>query len=98
MSRSLGCRPIRPLMSLMSSAQLSPLGPEEVTRDARWLAQALDLAAGQVRLVAMDREAYRAVSFLDDRMLQGPHDAQIVPWPPIEQAMAGDLRRDARWI
>jgi hypothetical protein len=72
--------------------------PEEIARDARWLAQALDPTAGLVRLVAMDREAYREVSFLDDRMLQTPIDAQIVPWPQIEEVTAGELRQDARWI
>src|SRR5436305_6373534 len=81
-------------MGPMSSAP----SPQEIARDARWLAQALDPAAGQVRLVAMDREAYRAASFLDDRLLQQPVDALILPWPHIEDAMAGDLRRDARWI
>src|SRR5437016_5255485 len=94
MSRALGCRPIRPLMSLMSSAP----SPEQIARDATWLAQALDPAAGQVRLIAMNRESYRAASFLDDRMLQQPVDAQIVPWPDVEAAMADDLRHDARWI
>jgi hypothetical protein len=81
-------------MGGMSSAPTS----HEIARDARWLAQALDSAAGQVRLVAMDAEAYRAASFLDDRLLQAPADAQVVPWPLIEEAMAGDLRQDARWI
>jgi hypothetical protein len=81
-------------MGGMSSAPT----PEEIARDARWLAQALDPTAGMVRLVAMDREAYRAASFLDDRLLQTPADAQIVPWPQIEEAMAGELRQDARWI
>jgi hypothetical protein len=78
----------------MSSAP----GPDEIARDARWLAQALDPAAGVVRLIAMDAGSYRAASFLDDRMLQSPVDAQIVPWPAIETAMADDLRSDARWI
>ena len=55
--------------------------PEEIARDAKWLAQALDPSAGQVRLIAMDRESYRAASFLDDRMLQQPVDKQIVQWP-----------------
>ena len=41
--------------------------PQEIARDARWLAQALDPSAGQVRLIAMDRDSYRAASFLDDR-------------------------------
>ena len=45
-------------------------GPAEIARDARWLAQAMDPSTGQVRLVEMDRDAYRAASFLDDRMLQ----------------------------
>ncbi|HXC74217.1 MAG TPA: hypothetical protein VN640_06000, partial [Sphingomicrobium sp.] len=78
----------------MSSAPTS----EEIARDAKWLAQALDPASGQVRMVAMDRASYRAASFLDDRMLERPVDAQIVPWPELETAMAGDRRSDARWI
>jgi hypothetical protein len=71
---------------------------EEIVRDAKWLAQALDPASGQVRMVAMNRASYRAASFLDDRMLQQPVDAQIVPWSEVEAAMAGDVRSDARWI
>src|SRR5438874_10231343 len=81
-------------MGPMSSAP----SPQEIARDACWLAQALDPAAGMVRLVAMDREAYRAASFLDDRLLQRPVDAQIVPWPDVENAVSGALRHDARWI
>src|SRR5438270_6282439 len=81
-------------MGPMSSAPT----PAEIARDARWLAQALDPTAGMVRLIAMDREAYRGASFLDDRLLQTPVDAQIVPWPQVEEAMAGELRHDARWI
>jgi hypothetical protein len=46
----------------------------------------------------MDRDAYRAASFLDDRVLQQPVDAQLVPWPNVEAAMASELRTDARWI
>jgi hypothetical protein len=78
----------------MSSAP----SPEETARDACWLAQALDPSAGVVRLVAMDQQAYRMASFLDDRLMQQVVDAQLVPWPQIEAAMAGDLRSDARWI
>src|SRR6058998_3759530 len=37
-------------------------------------------------------------SFLDRRLLHQSMDAQLVPWPEIEEAMEGDLRRDARWI
>lgn len=78
----------------MSSAP----APEEIARDARWLAQALDPSAGVVRLVAMDSESYREASFLDDRLMQQAVDAQLVPWPHIEASMAVDLRADARWI
>jgi hypothetical protein len=78
----------------MSSAP----SPEEIARDATWLAQALDPGQGVVRLIAMDRESYRAASFLDDRMLQEPVDAQLLPWPEIEAAVSEDLRADARWI
>jgi hypothetical protein len=82
----------------MSSTEPCPLAAEEIARDARWLAQALDPSAGAVRLIAMDRDSYRAASFLDDRILQQPVDTQVVAWPLIEEAMAGDLRQDARWI
>jgi len=72
--------------------------PQEIAKDARWLVQALDPAAGNVRLIAMDRDSYRGASFLDDRMFQQPVDAQVVPWPLIEEAATEIARRDARWI
>ena len=78
----------------MSSAPTA----EEIARDATWLAQALDPAAGVVRFVAMNRESYRAASFLDDRLMQQPVDAQVMPWPEVEAALAGEMRTDARWI
>jgi hypothetical protein len=78
----------------MSSAPTA----EEIARDATWLVQALDPAEGAARLVAMDRGSYRAASFLDDRFLQAPVDAQIVPWTLIEEAVSGEMRSDARWI
>jgi hypothetical protein len=78
----------------MSSAP----SPEQIARDACWLAQALDPSEGVARLVAMDRESYRQASFLDDRLMQQAVDAQLVAWPQIEAAMDGDLRSDARWI
>jgi hypothetical protein len=46
----------------------------------------------------MDRASYGAASFLDDRLLEAPVDAQIVPWTEIEAAMTGGMRSDARWI
>jgi hypothetical protein len=71
---------------------------DEIACDATWLAQALDLAAGVMRLVAMDRDSYRAASFLDDRLMQQAVDAQLMPWPEVEAAVDADLRTDARWI
>ena len=71
---------------------------DEIARDATWLAQALDPAQGMVRLVEMDSDSYRAASFLDDRMMQGQVDAQIVSWTLIEEAVGDELRTDARWI
>jgi len=78
----------------MSSAP----SPDDIARDATWLVQALDPSAGAVRLIAMNRESYRAASFLDDRIMQSPVDAQVVQWPEIEGAAGEDMRDDARWI
>ena len=78
----------------MSSAPTA----EEIARDATWLVQALDPSADKARLVAMNRGTYRAASFLDDRLMQSPVDAHILPWPEVEGAVADDMRRDARWI
>jgi len=72
--------------------------PHEIASDARWLVQALDTGADVVRLVAMNREAYRQASFLDDRMLQSPVDARLVPWRTVAEAAQLIRRRDARWI
>jgi hypothetical protein len=71
---------------------------DQIARDAHWLAQALNPAEGVVRLVAMSKQAYRAESFLDDRLLQQNVDAQLLPWPQIQEAMVSKLRDDARWI
>jgi hypothetical protein len=78
----------------MSSAPL----PDRFTRDARWLVQALDPGAKMVRLIEMNRESYRAASFLDDRVLQQPVEARIVPWETVEAAAREMPRRDARWM
>ena len=72
--------------------------PEEIARDARWLAQALDPNAGLVRLIEMDRENYRTASFLDDRLLQQPVNAHVVPWQTVAEAIPDDAQSDARWI
>jgi hypothetical protein len=72
--------------------------PDEIVRDAGWLVQALDPAAGVARTIAMDREAYRAASFLDDRMLQSGVEARLVSWSAVAEAVPIISRRDARWI
>ncbi|MEJ7776397.1 MAG: hypothetical protein WKF52_03205 [Sphingomicrobium sp.] len=82
----------------MSSAHQPPLAAAELVSDARWLVQALDLATDMVRVIEMDSEAYRSASFLDDRILQQPHFAEIVPWASIADAVPVDARSDARWI
>ena len=82
----------------MSSAQPRPPAPEEIARNATWLAQAYDPEAGRVRLVAMDSQAYRNASFLDDRMLQQTMTSHIVDWQKVRSALAIDARTDARWI
>jgi hypothetical protein len=78
----------------MSSAPTA----DDIARDATWLVQALDPTQGMARLIAMDRDSYRAASFLDDRMLRVPVDAQIVSWDLLEQAVSSNMRSDARWI
>lgn len=72
--------------------------PNGLGNDARWLAQAIDAAAGKIRLVEMDRAAYRASSFLDDRMFQSPVNSVVCRLDDILRAMTPLLRSDARWI
>jgi len=82
----------------MSSAPPPAPSAQEIVRDASWLAQALDPIAGVVRLIQMDREAYRVESFLDDRILQSPVKSVTLPFAEIAVAIPGDARDDARWI
>ena len=82
----------------MSSAPPPPPPTQEIVRDARWLAQALDPNSGLVRLIEMDRQAYRAASFLDDRVLQSSVQTVTLPFAEIAAAIPGDAREDARWI
>lgn len=70
----------------------------EIAPDARWLAQALDPRSEVVRLIEMSPEAYRAASFLDDRMLQQPITARAAPWTAVAAGVPADARADARWI
>ncbi|WP_310467013.1 hypothetical protein [Sphingomonas sp.] len=79
-------------------AKAAAAGAAAIAVDGRWLPQALDAGSGLVRLVAMDAAAYRAASFLDDRMLDAPHTAHVVPWAVVAASLPADARRDARWI
>lgn len=81
----------------MSSAPLPAPSPADIARDSTWLAQALDPSAGMLRLVRMNEADYRDSSFLDDRLLQQPHAAGVVPWDAVSGALR-QVRRDARWI
>ncbi len=82
----------------MSSAHNRPPATADIASDATWLVQALDKPNGLVRLVKMDRQTYRDASFLDDRLLQQPREADVVPWQSVRSAAAAEARRDARWI
>ena len=72
--------------------------PDRWSDDAAWLLQALDPRARLVRLVRMDEAAYRAASFLDDRMLHPGLEMRLCS---LDQAMAEAdslTREDACWI
>lgn len=49
--------------------------------------QKLDIARDQVFLVRMDEAAYRAASFLDDRILAPAARGTWIPWSVVAQAM-----------
>jgi hypothetical protein len=78
----------------MSSAP----APQEIWRDACWLAQAVDPNAGLIRFVEMTAEDYREASFLDDRMFEKPRTSHLLTWGEVAEAMPADARNDARWI
>ena len=72
--------------------------PDEIWRDARWLAQAVDPRAALVRLVEMTPQDYRNASFLDDRMFEQQRVSHLLPWDEVAGGMPEGARRDARWI
>ena len=72
--------------------------PDEIWKDARWLAQAVDPRAGLVRLVEMTPRDYRDASFLDDRMFEKQRVSHLLPWDEAAGGMPAGARRDARWI
>jgi len=69
-----------------------------IARDATWLVQALEASSARVRLTEMSPDAYRDASFLDDRMLQQPLNAHILPWADVAGSVPADAREDVRWI
>ena len=72
--------------------------PDKLSGEARWLAQAIDPTTDVIRFVEMDRAAYRASSFLDDRIFQAPVNTAICRLSEVAAAMSSGLRHDARWI
>ena len=72
--------------------------PDRWTDDAGWLAQAIDPQNRLIRLVRMDEAAYRAASFLDDRMMKPGIEARICALDEAMTMAAGLSRDDARWI
>jgi hypothetical protein len=72
--------------------------PDEIWKDARCLAQAVDPGAGLVRLVEMTPEDYRDASFLDDRMFEKKRASHLLSWAEVAGGMPGSARRDVRWI
>lgn len=72
--------------------------PDEIARDATWLAQAMDTRQRLVRLIRMTPEAYRDASFLDDRVLAPRTEMQVLAWEEVAPALADEARSDARWV
>ena len=72
--------------------------PDRWTEDAGWLAQAIDPSNRLIRLVRMDEAAYRAASFLDDRMMQPGIESSICSLDDAMAEAAALARKDARWI
>ena len=72
--------------------------PDEIWKDARWLAQAVDPRAGLVRLVEMTPQDYRDASFLDDRLFDWPRTNRLLKWEEVAGTAPANARRDARWI
>lgn len=72
--------------------------PDSFPADATWLAQAIDPRAGFVRLVRMDELAFRAASFLDDRILGETTEARLCSLVEAIAAARAVDRPGAQWI
>ena len=76
---------------------ISPV-PPGVAAGPEWLAQALDPGSDLVRLIRMDAAAYRAASFLDDRIVQQPVESLLCRWGDVAAVAVAIPHHDARWI
>ncbi|WP_037499115.1 hypothetical protein [Sphingomonas jaspsi] len=72
--------------------------PAQFSNDARWLVQAIDPRASLARLVDMDAAAYRAASFLDDRMLAGGSFTKMVALDAVFSAASTLDPAGSGWI
>jgi hypothetical protein len=62
---------------------------EDLARSPDAFPHSLDAMANVVYMVGMTRDAYRAASFLDQRMLTPGHRGRWLPWRDIAEASAG---------
>lgn len=72
--------------------------PDDLTGDASWLVQAIDPRARLARLVRMDADAYRAASFLDDRMLSQQAESRLCDLDELVAAAEGLAEPPDGWI
>jgi hypothetical protein len=72
--------------------------PEGLTKSNEWLVQAIDPRARLVRLVRLDRAAYREASFLDDRLLSQPFESRLCSLDEMVAASARVTAPPASWI
>ena len=72
--------------------------PDDFTDDGRWLVQAIDPKARLARLVELDREAIRAASFLDDRIMTTPPESRLCSLDEIVGQGSAVTAPPANWI
>lgn len=75
----------------------SPI-PEDFQEDGRWLVQAIDPRARLARLVLLDREAIRAASFLDDRLIATGPESRLCNLDEIVKLARAVTAPPANWI
>lgn len=72
--------------------------PENFQDDGAWLVQAIDPRARLARLVRLDREALRAASFLDDRLLATNPESRLCSLDEIAGRASDVTALPADWI